>query len=163
MVDGVLTHSHTPFSSLCCCVLLCCVVRSLNETTLDIPLDLVSVRKKLQFKPSLEDLRSKYYKSLKRFLDLPKAFKGFETGDRKQIALDKKASSGGAALASAASAAAAQNEFAQLYMYLPERNHDGVYNVYASAEQLFAQLQLLLKQHQHWVFALIVVAVFRVA
>lgn len=53
----------------------------LNENLFDIKVELYFSRKRLNFRPPLEDLRTKYYRNLKKFLDLPKTFVGFgETG-----------------------------------------------------------------------------------
>lgn len=49
----------------------------LNDNLFDISVDLIFQRKKLCFRPALEDLRMKYYRNLKKFLDMPKNFKGF--------------------------------------------------------------------------------------
>jgi len=52
---------------------------TLNDTIQDITADMVFTNKKLAYRPALEDLRLKYYRALKKFLDFPKSFKG--TGD----------------------------------------------------------------------------------
>ncbi len=135
-------------------------IDSLNEYTLDLAIQLKYTNKRLTYQPSLEELRSKYYKSLKRFLDMPKtSFRGFETSDGASSG-SGGAGSGADSKASSAAAASSKSkvgtnltgsEIAALYVQIPERNSEGIYNVYASAESLFSQLASFIRAHSHWV------------
>jgi dynein heavy chain 2 len=98
-------------------------LESLTDNLFDIEVDLFFSRKRLNFRPPLEDMRTKYYRNLKKFLDLPKAFAGFIEGNE------------------------GENEFASI----PERNAEGLLTVYANAEALFAQLKELVDKYEHWV------------
>jgi dynein heavy chain 2 len=98
-------------------------LESLTDNLFDIEVDMFFSRKRLNFRPPLEEMRTKYYRNLKKFLDLPKAFAGFIEGNE------------------------GENEFASI----PERNADGLLTVYANAEALFAQLKKLVDKYEHWV------------
>ncbi|KAL2914266.1 hypothetical protein HK105_206212 [Polyrhizophydium stewartii] len=51
-------------------------LESLNESLPEIKVDLVFKQQKLQFRPPYEEIRAKYYRELKKFINLPSAFKG---------------------------------------------------------------------------------------
>ena len=93
---------------------------SFTEQSLDIPVEIVFQRRRLTFRPPLEEIRSNYYRHVKRLLDLPKSFTGFND------------------------AAAA------LYASIPERNADGLAFIFSQCERLFAELSALLESYQQW-------------
>jgi dynein heavy chain 2 len=99
---------------------------------LDIPVELRFTHQKLGFKPPLEDLRTTYYRNLKKFLDLPKMFAGFTE-------LPSGQSSGG-------NVAIQTGVFSQI----PERNAEGLQNIYVQAETLFVQLKAVLQKYEPW-------------
>mmetsp|Transcript_41826 Transcript_41826/g.82044 ORF Transcript_41826/g.82044 Transcript_41826/m.82044 type:complete len:4055 (+) Transcript_41826:307-12471(+) len=102
-------------------------LEDLNENLMDIQVDLFYSRKRLNFRPPLEDLRSKYYRNLKKFLDLPKSFVGFAAGSPPASNSDS------------------------IYDHIPERNSQGLLGVYLNAEVLFDQLRELRDKYEHWV------------
>lgn len=55
-------------------------LETLDDNLLDISVDMIFSNKQLQYRPALQDLRSRYYKNLNKFLDLPKSFSGLNDG-----------------------------------------------------------------------------------
>ncbi|KAJ3052006.1 Cytoplasmic dynein 2 heavy chain 1 [Rhizophlyctis rosea] len=55
-------------------------LESLNETLPEITVDLVFKQQKLQFRPPFEEIRAKYYREMKKFINLPVSFKGLGDG-----------------------------------------------------------------------------------
>ncbi|KAH9247140.1 hypothetical protein BASA81_015283 [Batrachochytrium salamandrivorans] len=51
-------------------------LESLNESLPEIKVDLIFKQKRLQFRPPFEEIRAKYYRELKKFINLPSGFKG---------------------------------------------------------------------------------------
>lgn len=98
-------------------------LESVNDNLFDIPVDLFFSRKRLNLRPPLEDLRAQYYRNLKKFLDLPKVFVGFNEGLTGET----------------------------IYSFIPERNSQGLNMVYQNAEVLFDKLRDLCESHEHWV------------
>ena len=94
---------------------------SLTEhSAIDIPVDLVFTRRRLAYRPPIEEIRSSYYRTVKRHLELPKSFQGL-LGE-----------SGG------------------LYASIPERNADGLLYVFQQCERLFVELDALLVRYEPW-------------
>ena len=94
---------------------------SLTEhSAMDIPIDLTFTRRRLAFRPPIEEIRSSYYRTVKRHLDLPKSFQGL---------LDTSGS---------------------LYASIPERNADGLLYVFQQCERLFVELDALLVKYEPW-------------
>jgi dynein heavy chain 2 len=52
-------------------------IESLHALLPEIKCELVFSARKLQFRPSLEELRTSYYREMKKFINIPQAFKGF--------------------------------------------------------------------------------------
>ena len=63
----------------------CFSLLSLARSKIEIPVNLIYTNKILTFKPSLEELRSKYYKNMIRILDAPRKFKGFNNSKLYQL------------------------------------------------------------------------------
>lgn len=59
----------------------------LNQKLPDIYVDLVFRQQQLQFKPSLEEIRSKYYSQLRRFVERPLGFRGLSDQSNKLFKL----------------------------------------------------------------------------
>ncbi|RKO94668.1 hypothetical protein BDK51DRAFT_21975 [Blyttiomyces helicus] len=55
-------------------------LESLNESLPEIKIDLVFKSQKLQFRPAFEEVRAKYYREMKKFINIPSAFKGLGDG-----------------------------------------------------------------------------------
>ncbi|XJO78526.1 hypothetical protein BDV3_002952 [Batrachochytrium dendrobatidis] len=51
-------------------------LENLNENLPEMKVDLVFKQQKLQFRPTFEEIRAKYYRELKKFINLPSVFKG---------------------------------------------------------------------------------------
>ena len=56
-------------------------LESLSEFLPDIKCELVFSGRQLQFRPAVEELRTKYYKEMKKFINMPNAFEGFGNKD----------------------------------------------------------------------------------
>ena len=56
-------------------------LESLSEFLPDIKCELVFSGRQLQFRPPVEELRTKYYKEMKKFINMPNAFEGFGNKD----------------------------------------------------------------------------------
>ncbi|KAJ1562887.1 Cytoplasmic dynein 2 heavy chain 1 [Nowakowskiella sp. JEL0078] len=53
---------------------------TINENLLEIKIDIIFKQQKLQFRPSFEEVRAKYYRELKKLINIPTAFRGFGDG-----------------------------------------------------------------------------------
>ncbi|KAI8925894.1 dynein heavy chain and region D6 of dynein motor-domain-containing protein [Entophlyctis helioformis] len=68
-------------------------LESLNESLAEIKVDLVFKQQRLQFRPPYEEIRAKYYRELKKFINLPSAFKGLGETRIFSLLVDQNASS----------------------------------------------------------------------
>ena len=66
---------------------------TITETLPDIKVDLVFKNQKLQFSPSFEEIQVKYYKELRRFINIPVAFAGLGEGSIFKQIVEKNAKS----------------------------------------------------------------------
>lgn len=55
----------------------CLGLESLNENLPEIKAELVFTHRRIQFRPPVEELRSSYYREMKKFISVPTAFAGF--------------------------------------------------------------------------------------
>eukprot|EP00501_MAST-03F_sp_TOSAG23-6_P000982 GSMAST32.ASY1.ANO1.1018.1 assembled CDS len=55
----------------------CMGLESLNENMLEIKVELCFTQRRLEFRPAIEDIRTQYFRELRRFLAIPVAFDGF--------------------------------------------------------------------------------------
>ena len=98
----------------------------------DIPVELKFQHKRLTLRPALEDLRSSYYRNLRKFIDLPKTFQGcYEAAP-------------GSGLPGAPSLQAS------IFASIPERNAAGLHSIYQQAEALFESLSATLRRYEPW-------------
>ncbi|KAJ3390612.1 Cytoplasmic dynein 2 heavy chain 1 [Lobulomyces angularis] len=51
-------------------------MESMNESLPEIKVDLIFKQQKLQFRPSFEEIRAKYYREMKKFINIPASFRG---------------------------------------------------------------------------------------
>ncbi|TPX62627.1 hypothetical protein PhCBS80983_g00247 [Powellomyces hirtus] len=68
-------------------------LESLNESLPEIKIDLVFKQQKLQLRPPFEEVRAKYYREMKKFLNIPAAFRGLGETDIFQYMIDNNAAS----------------------------------------------------------------------
>ena len=108
---------------------------------MDVAVELKFQHKKLALRPALEDLRSGYYRTLKRFLDIPKTFQGVY-----ELPPGSQQQSGGAGAGAGAGTAATQNMFSSI----PERNAEGLHRIYVQAESLFEALRATQARFEPW-------------
>jgi dynein heavy chain 2 len=64
-------------------------LESLNENLPSIKVDLIFKQQKLQFRPPFEEVRAKYYRELKKFINIPTMFKGVGDGKIYSQMLDR--------------------------------------------------------------------------
>ncbi|CAK9088100.1 Cytoplasmic dynein 2 heavy chain 1 (Dynein heavy chain isotype 1B) [Durusdinium trenchii] len=95
-------------------------LESLNENLGEIKTDLVFTNHKLQFRPPTEDLRTTYYRKMKKFIAIPAGFKGFSGGAHSR----------------------------ELFGKMADRNAASLLQVYTKAEALFRKLDDLVSQMQ---------------
>ena len=93
---------------------------SFTEQSIDIPVELCLARRRLTFRPPLEEVRSSYYRSMKKLLDLPKSFTGFTDAS------------------------------APLYASIPERNAEGLGWIFAECERLMEGLGEVMEEYRGW-------------
>eukprot|EP00828_Plagiopyla_frontata_P016361 TRINITY_DN2149_c0_g1_i9.p2 TRINITY_DN2149_c0_g1~~TRINITY_DN2149_c0_g1_i9.p2 ORF type:complete len:1025 (+),score=167.76 TRINITY_DN2149_c0_g1_i9:246-3320(+) len=94
---------------------------SLNQNLSEISADLIVQGKTIIFRPPLEELKLRYYKEIKQFVNYPaKHFLG--VGGTQEI-----------------------------YKLMPEKNHQFLSIVYIKAEELFKKLQDIIIQFRPWV------------
>ncbi|KAJ3042257.1 Cytoplasmic dynein 2 heavy chain 1 [Rhizophlyctis rosea] len=55
-------------------------LENLNEALPEITVDLVFKQQKLQFRPAYEEIRAKYYREMKKFINIPATFRGLGDG-----------------------------------------------------------------------------------
>ena len=68
-------------------------LENLNETLPEIKVDLCFKQQKLQFRPPFEEVRAKYYRELKKFINLPTVFKGLGENRIFTMLVDQNSSS----------------------------------------------------------------------
>ena len=95
---------------------------SFTEQSIDIPVELCLTRRRLTFRPPLEEVRSSYYRSMKKLLDLPKSFTGF----------------------------ADTPQSSSLYASIPERNAEGLSWIFAECERMMAGLEEVMEEYRGW-------------
>ena len=85
---------------------------------------------KLHLRPALEELRSEYYREIKKFIGVPTAFKGlgyYEDGG------------------------AGKHKVLKVFRDLPDRNLSSLRVVYDRASELFLKLEGVVAKYRHWV------------
>jgi dynein heavy chain 2 len=105
---------------------------NLNETLFsEAPtIDFCIIKRRLAFRPSLEDIKTNYYRQLKKFIELPKLIVGFNADNNVNI-----------------------------FAAIPERHSQAIYSLFQQSEWLFQQLSTLLSKYSDY-SALISVADF---
>jgi len=96
-------------------------LESLNENLSEISCDLVFRNQAIEFRPSFEELKEKYYKEISTFISTPLRFLGV-SGTKTDI-----------------------------FKYMPERNAKHLNIVYIKAEELFFKLSEVKKTYYHWI------------
>ena len=98
----------------------CFGLESLNENLPEIKCELVFTQRRLQLRPNLEELRTTYFKQMRRFIEIPIKFQGF-SGDN-----------------------------ASVYRRMFHRNGSALIQVYKKASDLFDRLQTLRDSMKPW-------------
>ncbi len=75
MKDWILFWDHQVYKILEAAY--CFGLESLNENLPEIKCDLVFTQRRLQLRPNLEELRTTYFKQMRRFIEIPIKFEGF--------------------------------------------------------------------------------------
>ena len=68
-------------------------LESLNENLPDIKCELVFTQRSVQYRPPLEELRSSYYREMRKFIGIPNSFSGFGNKDVYTTMADRNAKS----------------------------------------------------------------------
>ncbi|KAJ3022561.1 Cytoplasmic dynein 2 heavy chain 1 [Thoreauomyces humboldtii] len=68
-------------------------LENLNQSLPEIKIDLVFKQQKLQFRPPFEEVRAKYYREMKKFLNIPSTFRGLGEVDVFRHMIDNNAES----------------------------------------------------------------------
>ncbi|TPX70937.1 hypothetical protein SpCBS45565_g01524 [Spizellomyces sp. 'palustris'] len=68
-------------------------LENLNESLPEIKVDLIFKQQKLQFRPAFEEIRAKYYREMKKFINIPAAFRGLGETDVFRHMIDSNATS----------------------------------------------------------------------
>ncbi|KAG1684369.1 Cytoplasmic dynein 2 heavy chain 1 [Nymphon striatum] len=97
-------------------------LETLNEHLPEIKIDLVFRQQKLQFRPPMEEIKTKYFNQLKRFLSIPNNFKGVNDVTENLI-----------------------------FPVMLERNSQKFKTVYSKANELFYRLDKVKEKFQNWV------------
>lgn len=103
-------------------------LEALNQNLPEIKADLIFRQEILQFRPSFEELRSKYYKEMKKFINIPNVFRGVTD------ATDDAASTGQV-----------------VFPLMIDRNAEGFSTIFTKAEELFRRLARVKGQFEEWV------------
>jgi len=94
---------------------------TLNESLPEIQADMVYRNNALEFRPTLEELKQRYYKEISTFITIPLKFTGVsDRGD------------------------------SSLYKLMPDQNAAHLGTVYAKAEELFNRIQELTLEYIQW-------------
>nr|WAW84826.1 cytoplasmic dynein 2 heavy chain 1 [Halisarca dujardinii] len=96
----------------------------LNEQLPEFKVELVFRQQQLQFRPPIEEIRSKFYREIRRFVIIPQHFRGVSDAS-----------------------SAAQTIFPQMV----EKNSKGLLTVYGKAEMLFRRLKAESEKFRSWV------------
>ena len=97
-------------------------LEALNENLPKIEVDLVYRQQQLQFRPPIEEIRMKYFTQLKRFLSIPKNFKGVGESQENLI-----------------------------FPIIVERNAHRFGHLFKKAEELFSKLERIKDRFRDWV------------
>ncbi|XP_030632529.1 cytoplasmic dynein 2 heavy chain 1 [Chanos chanos] len=97
-------------------------LENLNRNLPEINIDLTFKQGRLQFRPSFEEVRARYYREMKRFISIPNQFRGVcEVGEE------------------------------PMFSQMIDRNAGGFLTVYTKAEELFSRLLLVQDAFKPWV------------
>jgi len=95
-------------------------LESLNESLPEISADMVFRNGTLEFRPTFEELKQRYYKEISSFITQPLRFMGVGGGK------------------------------ADMFKLMPEKNSKHLKTVYVKAEELFGRLEVLTTQYMSW-------------
>ena len=119
-------------------------LESLNENIETIHVDVAFSRRRLRFKPAMEELRTKYYREIKVFIARPCAFEGL-TGNAFSGA--DQHSSSPVSKYRKKTRRGANDLFAKMVVL----NEPSVHRVFSKGEELFRKLRRLLRELQAYV------------
>ncbi|XP_075248310.1 cytoplasmic dynein 2 heavy chain 1-like [Convolutriloba macropyga] len=102
----------------------------INQNQPEIKVEIVFKQMRLQFSPGFEEIKSQYYRALRRFMSLPNHIRGMTSADH-----------------GTAGSAAAVN----IFPLMIERNSSSFSNVFKKAENLLGNLAKTLQQFEPWV------------
>ena len=95
--------------------------------------------RKLQLRPTLEDLRTDFYKEIKKFISIPTGFKGLGYYEEGTGGKDGGGGGGGGL---------GKHRVYKVFRDMPDRNVDSLLVVYQKAGELFAKLERLVAKYR---------------
>ena len=99
-------------------------IHSLQDSLPEIKIDIVYRNCELHFRPPFEEVRAKYFRELKKFLNIPRNFRGVGKTD---------------------------NISGKLFSQIIERNSSHFSNIYIETEKLLQRLRMVLSHYQPWI------------
>ncbi|XP_029026743.1 cytoplasmic dynein 2 heavy chain 1 isoform X2 [Betta splendens] len=97
-------------------------LEALNKNLPEIHVDLTFKQGRLQFRPPFEEIRARYFREMKRFISIPKQFKGISAQGEEPI-----------------------------FSVMIDRNATGFVTIFSKAEDLFVRLQAVQHKFMEWV------------
>ncbi|XP_055023019.1 cytoplasmic dynein 2 heavy chain 1 [Boleophthalmus pectinirostris] len=97
-------------------------LEALNKNLPEIHVDLTFKQGRLQFRPPFEEVRSRYFKEMKRFISIPNQFKGVSAQGEELI-----------------------------FSIMIDKNASGFLTIFTKAEDLFRRLQAIQNKFKDWV------------
>jgi dynein heavy chain 2 len=102
--------------------------------------DLEFKARRLQLRPPLEDLRTEFYREIKKFIAIPPSFKGLGYFEEAKGGADKDGK-----------APPPKHKVLKIFRDMPERNHASLMLVYRRAAELFSKVEALIAKYRPWV------------
>ena len=99
-------------------------IHSLQDSLPEIKIDIVYRNCELHFRPPFEEVRAKYFRELRKFLNIPRNFRG--VGKTENIS-------------------------GKLFSQIIERNSKHFSNIYIETEKLLQRLRMVLSHYQPWI------------
>ena len=99
--------------------------------------DLEFKARRLQLRPPLEDLRTEFYREIKKFIAIPPSFKGLGYFEEAKGGADKDGK-----------APPPKHKVLKIFRDMPERNHASLMLVYRRAAELFSKVEALIAKYR---------------
>ena len=100
--------------------------------------------RRLQLRPALEDLRTDFYKEIKKFISIPTGFKGLGYYEEAAAGGGKEGGGGGGG----GGGGLGKHRVYKVFRDMPDRNVDSLLIVYQKAGELFAKLEKVIAKYR---------------